>query len=71
MAGKFKRQVIICPIRKREVEVTYTVSGNWLASDYKVVACPAMYERKIRCDRRCIPLLARPSSFENLVSSRI
>jgi hypothetical protein len=71
MTGKFRKQVIICPSRRREVEVTYTVSGSWYAPDYNVVACPAMYDTGVCCDRRCHSLLARPSSYENFGSSRI
>lgn len=71
MASKFKQQVIICPSRKREVEVTYTVAGNWFAPEYNVVACPAMYDYGSACDRRCKAFLRQPSSYELLVSSRI
>jgi len=71
MVRKFSKQVIICPSRKREVEVTYTVSGNWFAPEYKVVACPAMYEGEIGCDRRCQSLLARPPSYQKFVVNQI
>ena len=70
MTTKFRKQIIICPQRKREVEVTYTVSGNWFVTDYNVVACPAMYDSGVCCYRQCTSLLARPSSYEGLVSSR-
>lgn len=71
MIGKFRKQVIICPSRRREVEVTYTISGSWFTPDYKVVACPAMYEDGVGCDKQCQSLLARPSSYENFISKRI
>jgi len=71
MASKFNKQVIICPRRKREVEVTFTVSGNWFAPDYKVVACPAMYEGDIGCDRICQSLLARPASYQKFVVGQV
>jgi hypothetical protein len=71
MIGKFRKQVIICPSRRREVEVTYTISGSWFTPDYKVVACPAMYEDGVGCDKQCQSLLARPSSYENFISNRI
>jgi hypothetical protein len=71
MASKFKKRVIICPQRKREVELTYEVLGNWFAPEYNVLACPAMYDGTGGCDRQCQSLLARPSSFERFVSSRI
>jgi len=71
MVNKFRKQVIICPSRKREVEVTYTISGSWFTPEYKVVACPAMYEGEVACDRRCQSLLARPSSYENFASHRV
>ena len=71
MAVKFKQQVIICPDRKREVEVTYTVSGSWFAPEYNIVACPAMYDSGSGCNRQCQSLLALPSSYKQFVGSRI
>ena len=71
MTGKFNKQVIICPRRKREVEVTYTVSGNWFAPDYKVVDCPAMYAGAIGCDRICQSLLGRPDSYHKFVVGEV
>ena len=58
MADSFKRQVFVCPDRNREVEVTYSVSGNWFSPNYEVVACPAMYDGGVGCDRRCTSQLA-------------
>ena len=69
MIGKFYKQVIICPCRKREVEVTYTVSGNWFSPDYKVVACPAMYDDGVGCDRQCHSLLPLPSNHADFVGT--
>jgi hypothetical protein len=59
MASKFKMQVIECPIRKRAIE-TYTNSGNWFSPKYDIVACPAMYEGNLSCNRQCKSLLTRP-----------
>jgi len=70
MTAKIRKQVIKCPIRKREVEITYTVSGAWFSRDYHIVACPAMYDGG-GCNRDCQSLLARPSSIENFISQRI
>ena len=70
MIGKFYKQAIICPCRKREVEVTYTISGNWFSPDFKVVACPAMYDDGVVCDRQCIPQLPPPSNYGDFVSRR-
>ena len=63
MANKFKMQVIECPIRKREVVVTYTNSGNWFSPKYDIVACPAMYEHNQSCNRQCKLLLNRPLNY--------
>jgi hypothetical protein len=63
MADKFRKQVIICPDRRREVEVTYTVSGNWFAPRYDVVACPAMYDGEQGCGRICKNMLASSVSY--------
>ncbi len=70
MTVKFKQQVIICPDRKREVEVTYTVSGSWFAPEYNIVACPAMYDSDSGCNKHCQSLLARSSSYEQLSVAR-
>jgi hypothetical protein len=56
MAIKYHTQIIHCPLRQREVEVKYTVSGNWFNRKYSVASCPSMYDRT-GCDRRCENLL--------------
>jgi len=38
MADSLKKQIIVCPDRNREVEVTYSVSGNWFSPNYEVIA---------------------------------
>ena len=63
MVSEFKKRVIECPIRKREIEVTYTNSGSWFSPKYDIVACPAMYESNQSCNRRCRAMLTRPSSY--------
>ena len=64
MKEKLRKQVIVCPDRKREVELTYSVSGNWFSPNYEVVACPAMYDGEVGCTRQCVAMLA--SSVSNL-----
>ena len=58
MVDKLRKQVIICSDRNREVEVTYTVSGNWFSPNLDVVACPGMYDGGVGCDRKCTSQLA-------------
>ena len=70
MASKFKTQVIECPIRKREVVVTYINSGSWFSPKYDIVACPAMYESNLSCNRQCKAQLNRPQNFMYLDMSR-
>ncbi len=53
MATKIRQRVIRCPGRKRDVEVTYAVSGSWFSPDYDIVSCPAMYEVTQSCNRQC------------------
>lgn len=57
MAPKHKARVIYCAARQREVQVTYTVSGDQFAREYDVVSCPAMFDGGAGCDRRCKALL--------------
>ena len=64
MADSLKKQIIVCPDRNREVEVTYSVSGNWFSPNYEVIACPAMYDGEVGCDRKCTVQLA--GSVRNL-----
>ena len=63
MVSKFKTKVIKCPIRKREVEVTYTNSGSWFSPKYDIVDCPAMYESNLSCNRQCKSLLTRLQNY--------
>lgn len=70
MAKKIRKQVIKCPSRKRHVELTYTVSGNWFARKYDIISCPAMYETSSSCNRQCRNLLARPTSYMPVVMNR-
>ncbi len=70
MADNLRKQIIICPDRKREVEVTYTVSGNWFAPRYDVVACPAMYDGEVGCQRKCKDLLAGSTSYLRFAHNR-
>ena len=70
MTAKFRSQVIVCPERKREVEVTYTVSGSWFAPDFNIVACPAMYDGEVGCERQCRSLLPRATTCGNFYSVR-
>jgi hypothetical protein len=64
MADSLRKQIIVCPDRNREVVVTYSVSGNWFSPNYEVIACPAMYDGEVGCDRRCTAQLA--GSVSNL-----
>ncbi len=70
MAIKIRKQVIKCPSRKREVEVSYTTSGNWFSPHYSIVSCPAMYEHTQSCNRQCQKLLNRPPNYMPFVMSR-
>jgi hypothetical protein len=62
MIDKLRKQVIICSDRNREVEVTYTVSGNWFSPNFDVVACPAMYDGEVGCERNCVVKLSGSTS---------
>jgi len=70
MTDKLSKQIIICPDRNREVEVTYSVSGNWFSPNYDVIACPAMYDGEVGCDRRCVTILALSASNIRFLQKR-
>lgn len=63
MVSKIRKQIIKCPSRNREVEVTYAVSGSWYAPEYDIVACPAMYESSQSCNRKCQSQLAHSPKY--------
>ena len=70
MAIKYETQIIHCPLRQREVEVKYSVSGNWFNREYDVESCPSMYDGGAGCDRRCKNLLGQPPNYTTSVLSR-
>ena len=70
MADGLRQQIIVCPDSNREVEVTYSVSGNWFSPNYEVIACPAMYDGEVGCDRRCTVKLAGSASNLRLLQNR-
>ena len=70
MADGLRKQIIVCPDRNREVEVTYSVSGNWFSPNYEVIACPAMYDGEVGCDRRCTVKLAGSANNLRLLQNR-
>jgi hypothetical protein len=70
MADGLRKQIIVCPDRNREVEVTYSVSGNWFSPNYEVIACPAMYDSEMGCDRRCTARLADSASNLRFLQKR-
>jgi hypothetical protein len=63
MGQVIKTRVIECPHRKREVEVKYSVIGNFFNRDVDVLSCPAINDGDGGCDRRCKSLLRRPPSL--------
>ena len=56
MKPKLRKKVIHCPVKDREAEVTYRISGTWLDREYDIVSCPAMRDGS-GCDRQCQHLL--------------
>ena len=70
VSDSLRKQVIVCPDRNREVEVTYSVTGNWFSPNYDVIACPAMYDGEVGCDRRCTAQLAGTASYLRLLQNR-
>ena len=70
MEDGLRKQIMVCPDRNREVEVTYSVSGNWFSPNYEVIACPAMYDGEVGCDRRCTAQLAGSVSILRCLQNR-
>jgi hypothetical protein len=60
---KMRTQVIRCPSRKRDVAVTYAVTGTWFSRRYEIENCPAMNDGPASCNRQCSDLLGRPPSY--------
>ena len=67
MGHKIKTVVINCPLRKREVEVTYQVTGHWFNREFDVVSCPAINDGA-GCHLQCKSLLAQPPSLGEMYS---
>jgi len=63
MSRNTRTQVIRCPNRKRDVEVTYSVSGTWFSRRYEIEACPAMNDGAANCNRQCSDLFCRPPGY--------
>ena len=63
MRPKLRTRVIECPSQKRQVEVTYTVTGSWFKREYDVVSCPAINDWGGGCHRECKLQLEHPPGF--------
>ena len=63
MRQAIKTMVIECPLRKREVEVKYSVIGNWFNREVVVLSCPAINDYDRSCNRQCKSHLAMPPSL--------
>jgi hypothetical protein len=57
MGQKIKTRVIVCPLQKRAVEVTYTMLGPWYKRELDVLSCPAISDSGGNCYRQCKSLL--------------
>ncbi len=71
MARTIRQQILRCPTRNRDVEVSYIASGRWFATRYEIVSCPSMFDGPGSCHRQCSPLLSRPSNFMSQALTRI
>ena len=69
MRSKVKSQIVRCPSRNRDVEVTYTVSGKLFERQYELVNCPAKFDSSASCDRRCWPSLSHPPRYLHFAMS--
>ena len=60
MSSKTIKQIVKCPNRNRDVEVTFKVSGKWFSPRFEIKSCPAMFDSAQSCNRYCIGALRRP-----------
>ena len=67
MKTRVRTAVIMCPAKKREVEIQYSVSGGLLSRKYSVLECPAMGDGGHECDHRCERLIEQSPGFRTLV----
>lgn len=70
MADKCKSKIFYCPLKKRDVEITYSLSGSWFNSKYTVKSCPAMYDGGTACNRQCVKLLGLSTIFPTVALFR-
>ncbi len=63
MGLEIKTMVIKCPRQKRQVEVTYSVAGNWFNREFDVLSCPAINDWGGNCYRECKSQLARSTGL--------
>ncbi len=63
MSTRVRTQIVRCQNRKRDVEVSYTVSGRIFARVQDIVNCPAMHDGSASCNRQCRPLLGRAPGY--------
>jgi hypothetical protein len=63
MGHVIKTTVIKCPHHNSEVEVKYSVIGNWFNREIDVQSCPSMNDGGGSCDRQCKSLLRKPQSI--------
>ena len=57
MREKIKTSVIKCPVKKRDVEVTYKITRNWFNRKLNILSCPAIEDNGGRCYQQCKSLL--------------
>ena len=63
MKTRVRTETIWCPVKKRGVEVKFSVTGSLLNKRYAVLECPAMYDRGTDCDHRCVNLVGRNQAY--------
>ena len=61
---KTVKQTIDCPVRQRQVEVTFAKLRGWLRGRYEVISCPAMNDAGPHCNRDCRSLPERRSFID-------
>jgi hypothetical protein len=71
MRSKVRTQVVRCPSRNRDVEVTYTVSGTLFDRKYELASCPAILDGSASCNRRCWPSLLRAPRYLHFAMNQL
>ena len=71
MSKKIRKQIVRCPDRGRDVEVSYEVSGKMFARKYEIIDCPAIRDGAQSCNRLCWSAISNPPRYLDFTTNRV